>query len=450
MNRTPSNFQWLKQKPTTPLLTHISEVDRPDETFGERVGRLVAPRALLVNYALIQHDFPALRTANLQRQYPAMAALPPREKQALVHKVIDLWLLDNAAMISLPQAEQTYVNTPIEIGEERILAFRPPEYGRALVFSLAENARAKGEEPEFEGLLDVKGVGVGPGDAPGQQDHSNGLLELGTAILEVLYQQMIEGAFQHAGGEYTTLPIYGVIDCGFEIITPTGGRIPAGLLVRRAHVRQWFAGGFPASELEEDTMMAVERTLRRYGISSICWGTTYSLWHSAGDTYIINYLQRDPERLGPAQAAELKSVFGMNGVPLTVQGINVQLTRELNPAPPRATLVDFTHYGVYDRFEHAIYSPDADGFLYRGRHVSLPNQPDYVQPDPQVAVPAHEWGEGAPIDGFPLARGEKRARSLCFGLAAQFSKDEISREDLEKRLNAFIAPLHTRWQSPNA
>jgi hypothetical protein len=446
MKNTPDTFQWLAQKLHTPLLTHISEIKRPDETFGERVAPLAKPRIVLVNYGLVQRDFPQLSEASLMRLYPALADLPAPARKALVRDTIDQWLLDNAAFMSIPQAAQTHVNTPIETGEANTLAFRPPDYGRALVFSLEENARGRGEEPDIKGLLDVKGVGVGPGDTPGLQDHSNGLLELGTAILEVLYQQMIEGAFQHDGGQFSTLPIYGVIDCGFEIITPTGGKIPAGLLVRRAHVRQWHAGGFPASELEEDTMMAVELTLRRYGISSVCWGTTYSLWNSGDDTYIINYLQRDPECLGPARAAELKSVFGMNGQPMTVQGINVQLTRELSPHPPRATLVDFTHYGVYDRFEHAVFSPDADGYLYRGRHLLLPESPAYIQPDPRIAVPFAEWGESAPIDGFPASRGEKRVRSLAFGLAAQFAAGQLTRPALERRLNAFIAPLHQRWR----
>jgi hypothetical protein len=445
MKNTRTNFQWLSQKPTTPLLTDVAQIERPEETFGELVGRLPAPKALLVNYALIQHDFPQLRAANLTRVYPPLAEMTPRARTALVHATIDAWLLDNAAFMSLPQAAQTHVNTPIEIGEERILAFRPPDYGRALVFSLEENARGSGQEPDMQGLLDVKGVGVGPGDTPGMQDHSNGLLELGTAILEVMYQQMIEGAFQHAEGQFDTLPIYGVIDCGFEIITPTGSKIPAGLLVRRAHVRQWFAGGFPASELEEDTMMAVETCLRRFGISSVCWGTTYSLWNSGDSTYIINHLQRDPECLSPERAQELKSVFQMNGKPATVQGINIQLTRALNHTYPQATLVDFTHYGVYDRFEHPIFSPDADGYMYRGRHLLLPDQPGYIQPDPAIAVPFEDWGEIAPIDHYPSSRGEKRVRSLCFGLAAQFAAGHITRQQLEQRLNAFIEPLRQKW-----
>lgn len=430
-------FVWLAEKPATPVFKHIRELKRP-ETSSERAHRVAGARALLVNYALVQHDFPFLREEALLARFPQWKRLAAPKRAAEIRRLIDDWLVDNTAWMSGAQADQTAVNEPIPLGQESALAFRPPEYGRALVFSLRENAAGLGRRPDHDGLLDVKGTGVGPGVTPDPTDHSNGLLQLGIALLEVVYQQLIERVFRHAGGQFDTLPIYGVIDLGFDIKWADGRLIPAGVLVRRAHVRQWYAGGFPASRREETLMFDIELLLRRYGLSSTCWGTTYSVWEAGGEVFNINKLQRKLVKMSPAAARTLRKHFPIGEQPIEIQCANVQLTRDQRDAYPKTTLVDFTHYNVVEHFDHAVYTPKHDAVCHLGHFLLRPGDPGFLQPDPRLRIPFHLSGQKGCLWGFPAHGADKKATSLCFGLAAEFRAGRMTREEVAGYLGAYL------------
>lgn len=441
-------FEWLPQQPEKPVLKTIQDLKRKETTI-ERVRRVTSARALLVNYALIQHDFPFLNEGNLTARFPHLLEISPAARMSEIHTIIDNWLVDNTAFVSLAQAGQNEVNSPIPLGEETTLAFRPPEYGRALVFSLAENRKAQGLYPIRRGLLDVKGVGVGPGEKPTSADHSNGLLQLGVALMEVLHQQLIELVFRHAGGPFDTLPNYGVIDLGFDIIFKEGPPIPAGLLVRRAHVRQWHAGGFPDSPLEEEYMMEIELLLRKYGITSICNGTTYSLWEADGEVYYINHLQRKLIKTTPGFAAKLRKLFRISQQPIIIQGANVQLTRDLNTTYPKTTLVDFTHYSIVESFHNTVYSPQNNDLFYVGKYIYTPDHPQYQQVDPMLRIPSEWTDDPGCIWGFPSHRMTKKIRSLCYALAEDFAADKLSREEVSKYLGTYFKLITQHLQLPN-
>jgi hypothetical protein len=53
----------------------------------------------------------------------------------------------------------------------------------------------------------------------------------------VLFQSLIDEIFRRAAPWFWTVPVYGVVDLGFDARTRDGERVPAGLLVRRAHRR---------------------------------------------------------------------------------------------------------------------------------------------------------------------------------------------------------------------
>lgn len=430
-------FVWLDEKPATPVFKHIRELKR-QETTTELAHRVAGSRALLVNYGLIQHDFPFLREDALIARFPKLKRMTAPKRNAGVRRLIDDWLVENTAFMSKAQAAQTAVNTPIPIGEETTQAFRPPEYGRALVFSLRENAEGMGFRPGHDGLLDVKGVGVAPGVAPDSTDHSNGLLQLGIALLEVVYQQLIEKVFRHAGGLFDTLPIYGVVDLGFDIKWADGRLLPAGLLVRRAHVRQWYAGGFPASRREEVYMFEIELLLRKYGLNSTCWGTTYSVWEEGGEVFTLNKLQRQLVKMKPGAARQLRKHFRISHQPIEIQCANVQLTRDLNTTRPKTTLVDFTHYNVADQFTHPIYTPKHDAVCYRGNLLRLPGDPDFPQPDPRLRIPFYLTGQKGCLWGFPAHGADKKATSLCFALADEFRAGKLSREAVAQYLGTYL------------
>ena len=431
------SFEWLTEQPNQPLFKHIRELKRR-ETTKERAYRVAGARAVLVNYALIQHDFSFLRNEALMRRFPDLNGMTAQARKAEIERIIDNWLVENTAYISGAQIDQDHVSTPITLGEEVTFAYRPPDYGRALVFSLVENAKSMGLEPLQGGLLDVKGVGVEPGETPTFEDHSNGLLDLGTALLEVLQQQIMERVFRHAGGEFDTLPNYGVIDLGFSIKWPEGPQTPAGLLVRRAHVRQWDAGGFPSSKREEVYIMEVENILRKYGITSTCYGTTYTIWEANGKAYYINNLQRNLIELTPEALKTLRKWFDISTKPITVQSANVQLTRDLNKTNPKTTLVDFTHYNISEEFTHAIYTPDNKQVVYLGNMISRPGDPSFVQPDPKCRIPYDVSGVRGSIWGLQPKGVDRKIRSLCFNMAAGFSAGMLSKQDVSAYLGTYL------------
>jgi hypothetical protein len=205
----------------------------------EKAVRLEKARVILADYPLIKHDFGS-----------AIAARYNRPLETISNDEIDGWILDSAAYISEPQTKQTAVNTPIPPSTRSVKAFRPADYGRALVFQPAPGV-----------LIDVKGSGAVD---PQQGDHSNGLATLGEVIREYAYEHLIHKVFEHSGAPDRTVGHYAVIDTGFDVKQPDGRVDPAGLILRQAHSR---ATGDLSALSNKDTKR-IEMTLRRYGITS--------------------------------------------------------------------------------------------------------------------------------------------------------------------------------------
>lgn len=207
----------------------ISDVHAKSKS--ENVVRLKRAKIAIVDYDLIRKDFPDLvKLSNPQ---------------------IDDWLLNQVAFISKPQSDQTVVNTAIDVVENNTReAYRPPRYGRALVY-----------ETEFQGkqlgLIDVKGTGA---LRPAQLDHRNGLMSLGESLREFSYEKMVSSIFDHAGVTTKTVGSYAVIDAGFDVVHADGSRSAAGLYLRQAHHRM--AQDFiPLNEIEP-----IESLFENYGV----------------------------------------------------------------------------------------------------------------------------------------------------------------------------------------
>jgi hypothetical protein len=174
----------------------------------EEVVKLDHSKVMIADYELLRRDFPAL--------------------VHLENNQIDDWLLENFTYISKDQVSQTIVNTKIKtISNQKRKAYRPPEYGRALVY-----------EAQFEGakigLMDVKGAG---GIKPSHASHRSGTMTLGEALREFSYEKMVTNIVDHSGIENKVVGSYAVIDAGFDVIHPDGSKSPAGLYFRQAHRR---------------------------------------------------------------------------------------------------------------------------------------------------------------------------------------------------------------------
>jgi hypothetical protein len=205
----------------------ISEVSK--DAIPEAARQLRDARVVLADYDLIKKDFPELRSWS--------------------NPEIDRWLLNRTAYVSIPQLSSRETNTEIMTSGRQILAFRPPNYNRALVFTAGG------------GLIDSKGNGS---LQPYLNGHGNGLATLGEMIREYLYQKLVQKIFDHSHSNLRTVGNYAVLDFGFRVIHVDGSTSPAGAILRQAHAR---SPGY-MSTLPANMALRIEAIMRKYGVTT--------------------------------------------------------------------------------------------------------------------------------------------------------------------------------------
>jgi hypothetical protein len=406
----------------------------------DRAVRLSNARVVCADYDLLQHDFPQLTTGSLERRHPGLGALRGAELRAAIRTAIDAWLLRHAAFISRTQAAQCVVNTPIPVTGHEIRAYRPTKYGRALVLAVAdayggiEGRALHGAAPEAEGLLDVKGTGCAPDRTPSFELHSDGLLKLSDAFIELLNQRLIQRACRHSGSGFETVPIYAVLYPGFDLEDEGG---PAALLARRAHLRPIGTGGLVRyGSLEQVIQLEAELMLRRYGISSCNAVTRVTLWKEDG-TFRIRYGHKEIDFLTAAQLGILEQASCYKEGTVHYDGVNVQITRDVAGDPLRAQLIDFGTYRVFERFDNPVLSLVSDRLLRWGGTIR-PGSGRFIQPDPLARVPFEQWGESGEIRGYAGEKEATREDILCAGLAADYRAGTLGRDELTSVLEAYL------------
>ncbi|MBC7777802.1 MAG: hypothetical protein H7246_20375 [Phycisphaerae bacterium] len=430
-----------------PILRAIEELDQ-DGVFPETVFRVASARIVYANYPLLRHDFPQLQDLALEKKFPRLAALKGISKQKAIAQKIDEWLLCHTAFVSQSQASQSVVNTPIPIGNERVTAYRPPGYGRALVFSIEETEKGlllgdDREKPAFENrLIDVKGTGVAPYIKPVNGTHSNGVYRLGWAFFELIIQELLQRIFRHSKSALQTLPIYGIIDLGFDEKSANMQTRPAALMVRRAHRRPKASGGlYPYGSTGQYVQLEIEQLLRKYGITSVNEASTVKIWKEDGQLR-IRYGDQDIYAFNEVEKAEIEKVSnykdGMGE--LSFEGINIQHTREIGLNPAQATLVDFQSYTSKESFDNPVLSLISDKLLRWGGAV-MTEHPGFVRPSPELKIPFHLLYGTGNIWGYNLGEGHFKLDSLCYGLAQDFRANKMTREMLLATLQAYLNAL---------
>ena len=439
--------------PPGPVLRRL-ETLAADGLAAELAVRVAGARTVLLDRALLQHDFPFLRDAALARREPALARLPEAARGRAVRARLARFLEDQAGLVSRRQAGQSAVNTPIATTGEEATAYRPPDYGRALVLV----ARDPRDRPA--GLLDVKGAGVAPRRRPSLAPHRSGLMYLGEALREAVYARLVDAALRHAGLPCRALPVYGVLDLGFDALLPSGRAVPAGLLVRRAHRRPDCRGGLkdPGSPLVA-LELGLELALRRYGLTSAGPMTHLTISEAAatgtgsrgaggrtgrgvavrgiggvggaggtgGAGGIAVRWHQTPLRVPRREQAEIAAAVGFTGGTLTLEGVNIQLTREAEARRPRPQILDFGAWRARARFASPLASLVALRLLRLGEIVR-PDDPRYVQPDPRLALP----------QGFLDVE--------CFDLARQVRDGAVTPAALARRLDSAVDRATARWR----
>lgn len=401
---------------------------------------------MFAQHEIIQHDFPFLKDAALLRRQEALRTLPGAVRNEALRRTREDWLLAHAGVISVTQAKQTVVNTRIRVAGAVREVWRPTRYGRGLVVSAETSDGLDGQQSG--GLLDLKGTGVSKGCQPSLKYHSSGLCSLGEVLREFLFQSLIDEIFRRAAPCFWTVPIYGVVDLGFDARGPVGERVPAGLLVRRAHRRR--AGGMELPmrfSVEEQTQVEIELLLRHYGLTSSNRSTRFR-FEEGPDGPRVFYAADSVSDLSRDELGLVRGWLRNANLPLECDGINIQMARDVElDGTARARLVDFGHYEMRGRFTDPLVSLVCNQPLRWGAAIQ-PGDPAFVQPSPALCLSESKWGFGQrPFNhpGRPRRSEGEGPSTLAHDLARNFRAGHLTGEDVLHELMQFIADSITHW-----
>ena len=419
--------------PPGPILRTVTELDEP-RIREESVVHVSSAKVLFAEYALLQNDFPELSAQSLTRKNPGLSQLGGTAMDEAIREIIDDWLLANAAFVSVAQTHPTPVNTDIVTDGEPIIAHRPPLYGRATVVSNAVNRRASGTSRwswnTSPGLLDLKGAGVAPGCVPSTDEHSNGLEYAAVALGDFLIKRAIDEIFRRAAPTLWTVPIYAIIDLGFDIRNGFLGTSAAGLHVRRAHRRAPTGTTVPRYGSGEDAVKVdTEMVLRNYGFTTTTGG--HSLRIEAYDGALT--VRNGREALSgftQYETAILRRLLA-DRERVRIDRINVQLSRVVDGSDEGGQMVDFGHVHAQSGFEYPVTNPVRDRPLCMGG-ILWPTDDAYIQPSTRLAAPYPRWRRSAIND-------------LCLSLIERSRAGDISRTELRHSLEEPLAELIAQW-----
>ncbi|MEA2688900.1 MAG: hypothetical protein QOD51_1507 [Candidatus Eremiobacteraeota bacterium] len=394
--------------------------------------RVASARVVFADHDLLHADFPELRdgaSGDLVLDGDGDGA---RER----------WLLEHAGVVSEAQMRGEAANARIDVHTEARAAWRPTRYGRAVVVPAHDPATGAPC-----GLLDVKGAGVAPGRTPSLELHSSGLCSLREVLREVLFQALIDEIFRRAAPALWTVPVYGVIDLGFDAKTRAGETLAAGALVRRAHRRPLHGRELPLrGTVEELTKLETEMLLRHYGITSSNRGTRFR-FARADDGLGVWYAGNPVTDLSAEQVRWLEAWLA-GKLPLECDAVNVQLVREIGASNEvRAQLVDFGQYEMRQRFDDPIVSL-AHGEVLQWGAAIWPGDPGFVQPRPALCISEDRWGFPAQAagDGPRPRRAEGEGPSvLARELARGFRHGSLSGRDVRSAIDAHVSESIAHW-----
>ena len=226
------------------------------------IGKLLNAKLVIANQSALRRDFPDL-----------LGHLSDDE--------IDLWLVNQVAYLAQSQIEASKnsnpQSTPIDAKvDQSRFAFRPPDYDRTIVIPVlppSPQPQTPLEENPF--LLEIKGGGS---TSPKPGPKTSGLGLLAEALREYHLSNLVEVVLEHSGIGVNVEPIYAVIAGGFRVREVAPMDLPAGLMIRRSHLRggadQDFRGltqGGRGLDNRADVANLIKRTeltLRKYGISA--------------------------------------------------------------------------------------------------------------------------------------------------------------------------------------
>lgn len=341
---------------------------------------------------LIGHD-----NCDFLSSYSQMSCAECRVSGAYCTDAIDQWLIDNFAVVSKPHLEKNAVNSEISQPLGSVWGYRPRFYGRA---ALAGGSHLGGQ------YVDLKGSGVAPGIEPVAGEHTNGLEYLGAALADYFYGGLVSSILRRSGTAYQAVKTYAVLDLGFDIIDGKFGRSPAGLHVRAAHDRSKMNSALPPSGSDAELIgLHIELILRSFGLTSTCIGTSIRFERDGAGRPVALDGQGTRYTSIKGIRAEIHDQYYSRFGSLPFEFANVQLTDDYDWTRRSASIIDFGHFDVRDRFKTILATRVGDRAFCVGTVVD-PSSQYYVQPHPGLRLRSAFFGRDA-VNAFSFTEALK-------------------------------------------
>jgi hypothetical protein len=355
--------------------------------YGELVAademlRLANARVLVVDYPALYADFPQLHPDSLVRQIPRLQSLSEHARLRAMSGIADRWLLNAAGLISRGQLHVTDVNTEIKIKGRPFEVFRPPRYGRACITKVRSQSLEIEELSDVAsisggGELDIKGVGVQTGRVPSRHDY---------ALQEYIVQRVLDAILANANAGVSALPIYGIIDTGFDGFTCTDRRFPAGLVVRRAHLRTAHSDLPGWGTLDQHMIFRIELLLRKYGITS---SKRNRLRILRVRNQLAAFEWGERKKIPHKFLSKLVERFAIE-VPFEADRVNIQMDASEVGGSFGRQILDFGQYEARPHFDRPVLSLVHDRPLCWGGFIDT-NHECFVQPDRNLVPNETYW-----------------------------------------------------------
>jgi len=371
--------------PQGPLVGRIDQVST-GRISKESVVQVKGAKVVCANYRAIVHDFPQVFGPAARRDSGLVGCDACAAADRLCPGAINTWLIRNSAYVSQQQARPNEVNSPIACDGLVRTAYRPPQYGRAIVVPVDCADQTVGAQ-----FLDLKGAGVAPGNQPGHGPYQSGLEYLGFAIADFFYGWLIDSIFARTFPGYHIVPVYAVLDLGFDIINGWHGTAPAGMHVRRAHPRPIPEETLPSAGSDREKLdLHIEYLLRAFGLSTTGAGTAFHLADPDERCEAQLRYKGKPVEPNLDQEREMASriaraIVASSGDCLEVT--NVQMAAGGSWPDKTAQIYDFGQVRAERSFPNPVANAVRAAPLNIGRILS-PGERGFVQPIPEISVDA--------------------------------------------------------------
>lgn len=411
------------------------------------VKRIESARIVYVDYELIRRDFPAVKN--------------------LSNPEIDEWLLNNTAFMASTQVSQDKANSNIRVTEETRVAYRPEDYGRALIFQAEAPEGLNSSQNKIKQFM-AAAASIWEGQSfqeipDEQRQKMNALLEsikeekpdfyrLGTEYMErtkgglstLRKERHRKKLYEHFKKmDENSRSFIGLIDAkGVGAVLPRAGDHSDGLMSLGEAIRE-----FAYEKMVNRIFIHEGANLKTVGSYAVIDGG-YAVKHADGSSSPAGIILRQAHArdLGPSstmsdevtvKVERLLRKYGLTSAgayrdKYNFDKLNVQGT-------DKGAIIDFGGFLAVEDYS----GRDASHFFRPSKVLLKDSGPDAIKPDPNLRVPLEQWGSA--VDGVEDPKMDK-PWNWSHELARNFAEGRATRDDAYNHLRNMWGPFFNKLE----